>query len=258
VWWVQSGYKTPTQRSAVFPPAFRVRSAHPGQVRSQYAEQTRTADQKPDREGQGAVWHRPAHAVGCRRFRFRRAFGGSKTFVFGYRPRGGGRSVNPRLLKLGAFPSISLDDARAAARIHAGNIAKGEDPAQQRAQERRRNRATLTKLLAAAHAHGDRGATARHQRAPFFVPHGIVDVRLHDLRRTVRTTMSRLGIPEDVSEMSIGDQRADLIARYNKDQAWLARVEAFEAVSAHISGLLTAAADDCGNVVPIHGGLCMQ
>jgi integrase len=148
VWWVQSGYKTPTQRSAVFPPAFRVRSAHPGQVRSQYAEQTRTADQKPDREGQGAVWHRPAHAVGCRRFRFRRAFGGSKTFVFRYRPRGGGRSVNPRLLKLGAFPSISLDDARAAARIHAGNIAKGEDPAQQRAQERRRNRAMLTKLLA--------------------------------------------------------------------------------------------------------------
>ena len=55
--------------------------------------------------------------------------GGSKTFVFRYRPYGGGRSVNPRLLKLGAFPSISLEDARAAARIHAGNVAKGKDPA---------------------------------------------------------------------------------------------------------------------------------
>src|SRR5262249_44987390 len=74
--------------------------------------------------------------------------GGSKTFVFRYRPHGGGRSVNPRLLKLGAFPSISLDDARAAARIQAGNVAKGKDPAQQRAEERRRNRATLGKLLA--------------------------------------------------------------------------------------------------------------
>jgi hypothetical protein len=74
--------------------------------------------------------------------------GGSKTFVFRYRPHGGGRSVNPRLLKLGAFPSISLDDARGAARIQAGNVAKGKDPAQQRAEERRRNRATLAKLLA--------------------------------------------------------------------------------------------------------------
>jgi hypothetical protein len=74
--------------------------------------------------------------------------GGSKTFVFRYRPHGGGRSVNPRLLKLGSFPSISLDDARAAARIHAGDVAKGKDPAGQRAEERRRNRATLGKLLA--------------------------------------------------------------------------------------------------------------
>ena len=60
----------------------------------------------------------------------------------------GGAALNPRLLKLGAFPSISLDDARAAARIHAGDVAKGKDPAQQRAEERRRNRATLGKLLA--------------------------------------------------------------------------------------------------------------
>ncbi len=396
--------------------------------------------------------------------------GGSKTFVFRYRPRGGGRSVNPRLLKLGAFPSISLDDARAAARIHAGNIAKGEDPAQQRAEERRRNRATLAKLLAedgpyelhlkerglvnikpalsalrrGLKAHmavdvatlsrtdivgtinelirlGKRGAAADLRRfsrsfCEWAVSEGLakfnpmaglrtpsrtraqrlrdaeekgwalsdaevvkvwraaqamqdraargepiagtfgglvqlalltgcrrgelsqlerdrhiltgdrttdnrgitgerihlpkaitktaadhdvpltplmrtviaaqprgtgallfssrtggrlsgwtnlvgalrrysgVDVRLHDLRRTVRTTMSKLGIPEDVSEMSIGHQRADLIARYSEDQAWLARVEAFEAVSAHISGLLSAAADDCGNVVAIHGG----
>src|SRR5262249_32531019 len=73
--------------------------------------------------------------------------GGSKTFVYRYRPHGGGRSVNPRLLKLGAFPSISLDDARAGARLPAGDVAKGKDPAQERAEERRRNRATLGKLL---------------------------------------------------------------------------------------------------------------
>ena len=84
----------------------------------------------------------------CFRFGVRCLPGGSKTFVFRYRPRGGGRSADPRLLKLGAFASISLKDARAAASIYAGEVAKGDDPAEQRAEERRRSRATLGKLLA--------------------------------------------------------------------------------------------------------------
>jgi integrase len=78
-----------------------------------------------------------------------------------------------------------------------------------------------------------------------------VDVELHDLRRTVRTLMSRLGVAEDIAELAIGHQRADLVARYNKDQAWQARVEAFEKVSAHISALLAEAADHRGNVIPM-------
>jgi integrase len=78
-----------------------------------------------------------------------------------------------------------------------------------------------------------------------------VEVELHDLRRTVRTLMSRLGVAEDIAELAIGHQRADLVARYNKDQAWQARVEAFEKVSAHISTLLAEAADHCGNVIPM-------
>jgi hypothetical protein len=64
------------------------------------------------------------------------AGGGSKTFVFCYRPHAGGRRVNPRLLELGSFSSISLDDAQAAARIHAGDLAKGKDPALERVEER--------------------------------------------------------------------------------------------------------------------------
>jgi integrase len=79
-----------------------------------------------------------------------------------------------------------------------------------------------------------------------------VDVELHDLRRTVRTLMSRLGVAEDIAELAIGHQRADLVGRYNKDRAWRARVEAFEKVSAHISALLTEAADEGGNVVLMH------
>jgi integrase len=396
--------------------------------------------------------------------------GGSKTFVFRYRPHGGGRSINPRLLKLGAFPTITLDDARAAARIHAGNVAKGKDPARQRAEDRRRSRATLGKQLAedgpyerhlserglvnikqalsslrrGLKAHmttdvaalsrndivtaineltkiGKRGAAAdlrkfsrtfcewtveqglakfnpmaglrtpsrtRHQRlldsekkgtaltdselvkvwraaqalqdrsqrgeqiagslgglvqlalltgmrrgelsqlerdrhvltgeraidnrgidgerihlpkaitktaanhdipltplmraviaaqprglSPLVFPSSRtggrlkgwtkmlaafrtdsgVDFGLHDLRRTVRTLMSRLGVTENIAELAIGHQRADLVARYNKDTAWRARVEAFEKISAHISALLAEAADDRSNVIAMHG-----
>ena len=62
-----------------------------------------------------------------------------------------------------------------------------------------------------------------------------VDLRLHDLRRTARTLMSRLGVAEDLAELTIGHVRADLIARYNKDEAWASRSDAFERVSAHVA-----------------------
>jgi integrase len=79
-----------------------------------------------------------------------------------------------------------------------------------------------------------------------------VDVALHDLRRTCRTLMSRLGVPEDVAELAIGHQRADLVARYNKDQAWPGRADAFTRVSAHIAEVIEAAGER-GNVVAIRG-----
>lgn len=396
--------------------------------------------------------------------------GGSKTFYFRYRPHGGGRRVNPRPLKLGAFPALSLDDARTAARVHAGNVAKDVDPAQKRAEDRRRERATVGKLLAEdgpyeralkerglvnvkmalsslrrglkAHRTADvaalsrtdivtaidalnridkRGAAGdlrkfarsfcewtvqqglakanvmaglrtpgrtRQQRlqaaeqrgraltdtelvkvwhaaqamqdrsnrgelvsgsfgalvqlallsgmrrgelsqlqrdqhiltgeraidrggiggerihlpkaitktaadhdipltslmrtviaaqprttSPLLLPSrrtggpikgwtklvaalqdaSGVDAELHDLRRTTRTLMSRLGVAEDIAELAIGHQRADLVGRYNKDQAWSDRIQAFEKVSAHIAALLAEEADDHGNVIALHG-----
>jgi integrase len=45
---------------------------------------------------------------------------------------------------------------------------------------------------------------------------GVDIAGLHDLRRTVRTLMSRLGVAEDIAELAIGHQRADLVAR-----AWM-------------------------------------
>jgi integrase len=65
-----------------------------------------------------------------------------------------------------------------------------------------------------------------------------VDFTLHDLRRTARTLMSRLGVGEDIAELAIGHVRADLIARYNKDAAWAGRSDAFERVNAHVAALI--------------------
>jgi integrase len=78
-----------------------------------------------------------------------------------------------------------------------------------------------------------------------------VDFRLHDLRRTARTLMSRLGVAEDIGELAIGHVRADLVRRYNKDEAWDGRRDAFERVSAHIATLIGARAGAA--VIPMKG-----
>ena len=52
--------------------------------------------------------------------------------------------------------------------------------------------------------------------------------------------MSRLGVAEDIAELAIGHVRADLIARYNKDQAWEGRCDAFARVSTHVESLIGA------------------
>jgi integrase len=78
-----------------------------------------------------------------------------------------------------------------------------------------------------------------------------VDFRLHDLRRTCRTLMSRLGVAEDVAELAIGHVRADLVARYNFDTAWQGRVDAFELVSAHVAALIGAR--EGAAVIPLRG-----
>ena len=78
-----------------------------------------------------------------------------------------------------------------------------------------------------------------------------VDFRLHDLRRTARTLMSRLGVAKDIAELAIGHVRADLIARYNKDQAWSGGSDAFTRVSDHVAALIGARAGAA--VIPLRG-----
>ena len=74
--------------------------------------------------------------------------GGTRTWTFRYRTDGGGRGAKVRSLKLGSYPSLSLDAAREVAKGHIGQVAKGRDPAQLRKETRQRQRSTLGVLLA--------------------------------------------------------------------------------------------------------------
>jgi integrase len=78
-----------------------------------------------------------------------------------------------------------------------------------------------------------------------------VDFRLHDLRRTARTLMSRLGVAEDLAELAIGHVRDDLVRRYNKDEAWEGRRDAFTKVSDHVATLIGARQGAA--VIPLRG-----
>src|SRR5262252_3319074 len=74
--------------------------------------------------------------------------GGSRTFWFQYRTSGG-RSGKNRMVRIGSWPTVSLNAARKAARDLAGQVARGQDPAAKRQEAKRRDSSTLRHLLAA-------------------------------------------------------------------------------------------------------------
>lgn len=58
--------------------------------------------------------------------------GGSKSFIVRYRPKGGGRAVNPRTHTLGKHPQLTPEQARDMAREVLAAVAAGKDPADQK------------------------------------------------------------------------------------------------------------------------------
>jgi integrase len=72
----------------------------------------------------------------------------------------------------------------------------------------------------------------------------------HDLRRTCRTLMSRLGVEAHIAELAIGHQRTGLERIYNLDEAWQLRCDAFTKISDHVAALLRIASAE-GKVVAI-------
>jgi integrase len=67
---------------------------------------------------------------------------GVKTYLIRYRPKGGGRSVNPRTLIIGRHPTLTPEQARDIAREKLALVAAGRDPA-----ARDRSRVPMSEVL---------------------------------------------------------------------------------------------------------------
>ena len=65
-----------------------------------------------------------------------------------------------------------------------------------------------------------------------------VTFELHDLRRTFRTGLSRVGIEADVAELAMGHARSDLEAIYNRDKREALLRDAFERWASHVENIV--------------------
>jgi integrase len=78
---------------------------------------------------------------------------------------------------------------------------------------------------------------------------GVTDWRLHDLRRTARTLLSRAGVNSDISERCLGHVIGGVRGVYDRHQYIAEKRAAFEALAAQIERIL----DPQENVVPLRG-----
>ncbi len=118
---------------------------------------------------------------------------GTKSYWYSYRPPGGGRQASRQWVKLGDVAALSLKAARNAAKIKAGEVAKGGDPAAERREAKRRVRAYIEPAL---------DAYERSLKERRVVKHSEV---MSLLRRELQTPLGKM----DLAEIS----RADLVKR---------------------------------------------
>jgi integrase len=72
---------------------------------------------------------------------------GSATWFFVYRVGGAGRYGTQRWLKIGDYPGLSVDKAKAAADVHRGKVALGADPAAELREAKRKAKAVVSVAL---------------------------------------------------------------------------------------------------------------
>jgi integrase len=75
---------------------------------------------------------------------------------------------------------------------------------------------------------------------------GITGWRFHDLRRTLRTGLARLGVVEEIAERVIGHVRSKLVRTYDLHQYRAEKAEALQRWADCVSGIVSA---DAGKVV---------
>ncbi len=67
---------------------------------------------------------------------------------------------------------------------------------------------------------------------------GVTGWRLHDLRRTARTLMSRAGVPSDHAERALGHVINGVRATYDRHEFYSEKKAAFEALAAQIANIV--------------------
>lgn len=79
-----------------------------------------------------------------------------------------------------------------------------------------------------------------------------VDFTLHDLRRTMRSGLTRLGVDFNVAELMLAHQRDELDRIYNKDDQWAARVAAAKKWAEHVELIVSEVEVQPANVVRLN------
>jgi hypothetical protein len=76
---------------------------------------------------------------------------------------------------------------------------------------------------------------------------GVAKFTMHDLRRSLRTVMSRCGYDNEIQRLCVGQKPGGIDQVYNHDERWIIRKMAFEAAHDYIAELVGA--NQVGKVV---------
>ena len=77
---------------------------------------------------------------------------------------------------------------------------------------------------------------------------GVTGWRLHDLRRTARSLLSRAGVHSDIAEKCLGHSRGDIIERYDQHKYIAEMTRAFEALAREIETIVNPPE---GEIIPM-------
>jgi hypothetical protein len=69
---------------------------------------------------------------------------------------------------------------------------------------------------------------------------GVAKFTMHDLRRSLRTIMSRCGYDNEIQRLCVGQKPCGIDQVYNHDEQWIIRKMAFEAAHDYIAQLVGA------------------